>query len=75
MEARLTRVDDILVRLEPAVGRIDSTVTKVSECVHKVEIELAELKGRVSQLPTTLQLIGSIVAIFAAAGLLKYFSH
>jgi hypothetical protein len=73
MEARLTRVEDILVRLEPAVGRIDAAVTKLTDSVHKVEIDLAELKGRVSQLPTTLQLLGFIIAIFAAAGPLKYF--
>ncbi len=68
-------MEDILVRLEPAVGRIDTAVTKLTDSVHKVEIDLAELKGRILQLPTTLQLLGFVVALFVAAGLMTHFFH
>ena len=35
--------------------------------------DVAELKGKVSQLPTTLQMLGFVVAIVVAAGLVKHF--
>jgi hypothetical protein len=73
MEARLTAVEadvreikGILQRLEPAIGSMAAKVDRTT-------IELAELKGRVSQLPTTIQLLGFVLAVMAAGGLLKYF--
>ena len=35
--------------------------------------DVAEVKGKVSQLPTTLQMLGFVVAIVVAAGLVKHF--
>ncbi len=35
--------------------------------------DVAELKGKVSQLPSTLQLLGFIVAVVVASGITKHF--
>lgn len=39
-----------------------------------IRVDLSELKGRVATLPTSIQLIGFVLAVLAIAGLSKYFS-
>lgn len=41
----------------------------------KLGIDLAELKGRISQLPGTLQLIGFVMSVPALAGIAQYLRH
>lgn len=40
-----------------------------------LRVDVAEVKGRVNSLPTTLQLLLFAVAIFGAAGLTRVFGH
>jgi hypothetical protein len=65
---------DILRRLEPVLGRMDDRL-------RKIEIDQAELKGRMTgiegqlrQIPTLWQLAGLIFAIFGAAFVLIRFA-
>ena len=66
LEADIRDVKAILGRLEPAIGRMDDRL-------RGLQTDVAELKGRVSQLPTTVQLIGFVLAVLIAGGLLKHF--
>lgn len=59
--------------LEARVGKLETQFEKIDGKLDAVRIDLAEVKGRVSSLPTTLQLIGFIVAIFVASGLFRAF--
>ncbi len=69
--------------LKADVGTLKADVGSVSTRLQKIEIEalpalrveIAELKGRVTQLPTAIQLIGFLMAVLAIAGLTKVFSH
>lgn len=36
--------------------------------------DLAEVKGKVGNLPTTIQILGFVVAIFVAAGAFRFFA-
>ena len=45
----------------------------ISYIKHKVE-DLSYLKGKVDTLPTTLHLLGFVMAVLAMAGLAKYFT-
>ena len=65
LEAGFQDVRAVLARLEPVLVRVDDRTWKI-------EVDLAELKGRVSQLPTTLQMIGFVPAVLALAGFSKY---
>lgn len=58
MEARVKALEDKFDRID---GKLDTLVKDVSY-----------LKGKVDAMPTSLQLLGFAVAIFVAAGLLKY---
>jgi hypothetical protein len=55
-----------LQRLEDVIPRIEALLKSLDDGLRRVEIELAEVKGRVSQLPSTWAMPGGQVA-FAAA--------
>lgn len=63
----LVTVADSLTKLADAMARLDERQRKQGE-------DIAELKGRVSQLPNIWQLAGLIFAIFGAAFVLIRFA-
>lgn len=66
VETDVREVKEILRRLEPAITALATRTGKLSE-------DVAELRGRVSQLPTTLQMVGFILAVLATGGLMRHF--
>lgn len=65
--------------MEPRVAALEATAKKTDEKLDKlldklgkIEVDLARLDGKVSTLPTTLQLLGFVVAVLAIAGFAKY---
>lgn len=65
MEARVKALED-------KFERIDSKLDKLIGDVGGLAKDLSYLKGKVDSLPTTIQLLGFAIAVFVAAGLLKY---
>jgi hypothetical protein len=49
-----------LQRLEDAMPRIEALLKNIGERMRRLEIELAELKGRVSHLPSTWAMLTAI---------------
>lgn len=47
--------------------------SEIAEVRTDLKADLAHLKGMVSQIPTVLQLGGFVLAIFLAAGIMRYF--
>lgn len=74
MDTRIERLEAGMIDVKASLTRIEATLTKMDDRGRKSEIDIAELKGRVSQLPTTLQMIGFVLAVLAIAGLGKYFA-
>lgn len=87
LEAGLSDIKATLARLEPALAQISKEFGQVSKDVAQVskdlvdvktkdlvnlKVGLAKLEGRVSQLPTTIQMIGFIFAVLAIAGTTRY---
>ncbi len=64
-EGRMSAVEAAISRIGPALDRLESGM-------RKLELDIAEIKGRVSQMPSTLTLIA--LAVLAAGGLMKHFS-
>jgi len=60
-------------RLGEHLERLSHTVDRIGEKVERLIVDVAELKGRVSQLPTTILLIGFTLAVLAGSGILKYY--
>ena len=84
VEVDVREIKGILQRLEPLLGRLDERTRKIeADTLPKLGTDLAELKGRVSQLPTALAIfgyMGSLVALVlgiigAVLGISKYLGH
>jgi hypothetical protein len=50
-----------LQRLEDTFPRIEALMKSIDERLRKVEIELAELRGRIANLPTTWAMISTML--------------
>ncbi len=64
--------------LEQRVARVEADVSEIKASVKSIEITLAEIKGKLSQAPTWLQLIAVVISTWmAGAGIvlavIKYF--
>jgi len=84
VEVDVREIRGILQRLEPLLGRLDERTRKIeADTLPKLGTDLAELKGRGSQLPTALAIfayMGSLVALVlgitgAVLGVSKYLGH
>jgi hypothetical protein len=64
LEQRVARLEKILERLEPKITEILLTGAKQSD-LHKLQVDLAEVKGRVSMLPTWWMLVTALIATWS----------
>ena len=65
LEPRVARLEQILERLEPKITEILLTGAKQSD-VQRVQVETAEIKGKVSMLPSWWMLIIALIATWSA---------
>ncbi len=82
---RLTRDDDSPLNsgggggnyggMEPRVAALEADMKEIKADLKKVLVDLSYLRGKADAMPTTVQLIGFVVAIFVAAGVARYFGH
>ena len=73
MEARVAKLEEGLIATAATLARIEKSLDDVRKEQADQAKALARLDGRVSQLPTTLQLIGFILAVLAIAGVTRVF--
>lgn len=77
MEARIEKLETDVKEVKDVLQRqVLPILTRIDERLKDMPAgkEFGELKGRVSQLPTTLQLVGFVLAVLGIAGLAKYFT-
>jgi hypothetical protein len=67
MEARVSA-------LEALAESTNEKLDKLLDEMRKVQVDVARLDGRVMNLPTSIQLLGFVVATFAMAGVFKFFA-
>ena len=65
LEGKVDRVGQILEQLAPKITEVLLTGAKQAD-LHKVQVELAEVKGRVSMLPTWWMLAVTLIATWSA---------
>ena len=61
--------------MEPRVAALEADMKEIKADLKKVLVDLSYLRGKADAMPTTVQLIGFVVAIFVAAGVARYFGH
>lgn len=59
--------------LEARVKHLEEDVREVKTDLKALRQDVAEIKGHLRAMPTTIQLLGFVVAIFVAAGVMKLF--
>jgi hypothetical protein len=70
----LAAIRDLGDRMERRFSQVEADIAKLDERQRKQGEDVSELKGRVSMLPTTVQLAGLIFAIFGASFVLIRFA-
>ncbi len=66
LDGRVQQVDSRVLQVDDRVERLDGRVEKLDDRLRKQGEDVAELTGRVSQLPTTWQLLVGVVGIISA---------
>ena len=54
---------------------LEADMKEVKSDLKKVLPDLSYLRGKADAMPTTIHLIGFVIAIFVAAGVTRYFGH
>jgi len=61
--------------METRVAALEAEMKEIKSDLKKVLVDLSYLRGKADAMPTTIQLIGFVIAIFVAAGVTRYFGH
>ncbi|MBY0336315.1 MAG: hypothetical protein K2X11_06860 [Acetobacteraceae bacterium] len=86
LSSRVARLEESSIRMEKTLERLEAGQRRLEEGQTKIVTDLADLRGRVgaldgriqgvegrfAQIPTALQLLGFAVAVFLAAGVLRF---
>jgi archaellum component FlaC len=68
-EAELSEINATLPRLEPVLSQVSKDLANLrSKDLVELKVSVAKLEGRVSQLPSTVQPLGFVLAVLAIAG-------
>lgn len=60
--------------MERRVAALERGFERIETKLDDLKNGVSEIKGQLKQMPSSLQLITAVVAIFIASGLLKYFA-
>ena len=71
---RVTALEDDMQEVKATLGRMEKMLERIELSVQKGTVEIAELRGKVSQMPTSIHLLGFVIAILVASGLLRHLS-
>ncbi len=71
---RLDKVEGTLDDLKPPLVRMDERLRSIAtkEDVAKLDARVAKIEGAVERLPNTVQLGGFVLAVFIAAGVMRW---
>ncbi len=66
---------EVLDPMEFRVKRLEDDMSELKADVKAMRGDLSYIRGRLDAMPTTIQLLMFLVAIFVASGLTRYFGH
>ena len=73
LEAGLSDIKATLARLEPVLSQVSKNVVDIrTKDLVELKVAAAKLEGRVSQLPSTIQLLGFVLAVLTIAGVTRF---
>jgi hypothetical protein len=57
------------------MSELKSDVKAIRSDLSSLRVDMSYIRGRLDAMPTTIQLLMFVIAIFVAAGLTRYFGH
>ena len=73
LEAGLSDIKATLARLEPVLSQVSRGLADIrSKDLVELKVAAAKPEGRVSQLPSTIQLLGFVLAVSPIAGVTRF---
>ena len=80
MEARVARLEVSMSDIKATLARLEPVLTQLSKDLADIrtknfvalKVGVAKLEGRVSQLPSSVQLLGFVLAVLAIAGVTRF---
>ena len=73
LEAGLSDIKATLARLEPVLSQVSKDLVDIrTKDLVELKAAAAKLEGRVSQLPSTIQLLGFVLAVPTIAGVTRF---
>jgi hypothetical protein len=73
LEAGLSDIKATLARLEPVLSQVSKDLVDIrTKDLVELKVAAAKLEGRVSQLPSTIQLLGFVLAVPTIAGVTRF---
>lgn len=73
MESRVARLESGVSDIKATLVRLEPVLNRMSKDLVELKVSVAKLGGRVSQLPSTIQMIGFVRAVLAIAGVTRFF--
>lgn len=67
--------DGTLDDMEHRVATLEKGFERIEKKIDGLVTDVAEIKGQLKAMPTAIQLLLAVVAIFTASGMLRYFGH
>jgi hypothetical protein len=61
--------------MEHRVAALEKGFERIEKKLDGLITDVSEIKGQLRAMPTTVQLLLAVVAIFTASGVLRYFGH
>ena len=68
-------MDYRIERLEGDMAEVKADIKALRVDVGLLRADMSYIRGRLDAMPTTIQLLGFVIAIFVASGLTRYFGH
>ena len=68
-------MDFRIERLEGDMAEVKADIKALRVDVGLLRADMSYIRGRLDAMPTTIQLLGFVIAIFVASGMTRYFGH
>ena len=72
LEAGMSDIKTTVSDIKATLARLEPVLNRMSKNVVELKVASAKLDGRVSQLPSTVQLLGFVLAVLAIAGVTRF---
>lgn len=68
-------IDGRIAALESDVKELKTDLKAMRTDIGALRVDIAHVRGRIDSMPTTIQLLMFVIAIFVAAGITRLFGH